>query len=153
MQWTCGGYRSNYEDARKILSGPKPLVWCLQETMLDSYVPRVSEGYTLYAESLKPDPVSGRELITWIRYDLQWREIFLHTRLEAQAFRVITNREISVCNVYVPHGHNLTYNELRSLTSQLQSLYVILWIAMLTMYSGKVRILMEEKWSLRYSEQ
>ena len=94
--------------------------------MLGAYAARDPQGYKLYAESLEPDPVPGSRLITLVRYDIPRRPIRHRTRLETQAFRVMANREVSVCNVYVAHGHNFTY-ELRSLTNQLPKSHVILW--------------------------
>ena len=120
LQWNCRGYRRNYGDVRYLLNRSEPLFFVLQETMLGDYIPPPPNNYSIICHSISPDPRPGTGLSTLIRKDVSFRRLALNTPLQALATIVnVNNRQLTVCNLYMSPGEDVTIASLTNLADQL----------------------------------
>ena len=117
LQWNCQGYRSKYEDLRRILSVKHPAIALLQETMLGDCTPRPPAGYSIHSSFNRPTP--GHGLTTLIRKDIPHMNLQLQTNLQATAFRIRLSQQYTICNIYLPPNMPIHLNDITNLINQL----------------------------------
>ena len=101
-----------------------PGVVCLQETKLGNSVYNPGLNYTIYSMSPREDPHGGVSII--INKSIQHSNVPLNTDLQAIAVRATFEREITICNIYIPPRTRFTLNDINSLINQLPTPFLLL---------------------------
>jgi len=130
MQWNCRGYSSNYEELKVLIKNKLPDCICLQETFHGIAVQFTPRGYTAsWAPQVNIPPANtrpSRGVVTLIRNSIPSYAVNLNTNLEATANRIKLSREVTICNIYISPGENITRTALVGLLNQLPPPYIVL---------------------------
>ena len=101
IQWNCRGLKSNYNELL-LLTLLNPSGFCLQETFLktdDKISIKDFNVYNyIYSDGQKPSGWSS----VFVRSCLPQRQIKITTQLQAVAVSVTSDKEITVCSIYIP---------------------------------------------------
>ena len=118
--------KPNYSEESLYISEYNPSVFCFQETFLRPDDNISLKGFNIYSyvhtDCQRP---SGAAPI-FVKSSFPHRNIDLHTELQATAFTVTPDREITICSVYIPPSFSLNSQHLDNLLQQLPSPYIIL---------------------------
>lgn len=99
---------------------------CLQETYLQPVNQNVLRRFNVFRKDrlYAARPSGGVAIVT--QKHVPCVEVSLNTSLEAVAVRLLTDRLITVCSLYIPPGYSLTVHELECLTEQLPTPFLIM---------------------------
>ena len=116
LQWNCRGLRDKREDLELLINTYKPIVICLQETLLSSQIEKYQkEGKTLpsfvnftnYHSYFKCIESGRNGIAIYVRNGTFHSPIKLKTRLQALAVRVTyQDKEFIVGNHYISDTHD-----------------------------------------------
>ena len=102
LQWNIQGIRARYQELSTILRNRKVSVACLQETLLGDASWRPSQNY-----KIEKSPHTGgdqnRGVAVMVHITLQYTRVQLFTTLEAVAVTVNSNKQYTICSIYLSH--------------------------------------------------
>ena len=126
LQWNCKGIRARAEHLKVLIHDQNPKILCLQETVLGHEIFNPRLNYSIYnSPPLGGGRAHGGAAII-IDKSLQHSQITLNTSLQAVAVKVIMDKEISVCSLYLPPDLTFNMNNIQNLINQLPSPFLIL---------------------------
>ena len=126
LQWNCRGLRARSEALKVLIHDHNPGIVCLQETMLgtDNFNPGLNYNIFDCAAPAGGRAHGGAAVI--IKKSLQHSLINLNTSLQAVALRVILEREVTVCSLYLPPKVTFNITDIQNLIDQLPTPFLIL---------------------------
>lgn len=120
LQWNCNGLYSHIEELKLIISENRPLIICIQETLLKQNQHFYLSGYSIYrtdGESL--NRARGGVLIC-VRNDIHSEEVIINNcHLELVCVKVYYPVELTICNFYLPPDLSIHLNILDNVKQQL----------------------------------
>ena len=126
LQWNVRGLRARAEELKVLLRDHDPGILCLQETKLGDGMFNLGLNYSLY----RSDPPAGDRAkggaAVAVHKRLQHSAIALNTNLQAVAVRVILEKEITVCSIYLPPDFNYSVADVQLLINQLPGPFFLL---------------------------
>jgi len=78
---------------------------------------RPPTGYSAVFDFNTPRPGNG--LATLIRNDIPYKKLNIQSNLQVQAFRVCINRQVTICNIYIPPNSITSLNDITNIINQL----------------------------------
>ena len=126
LQWNCKGLRARSEALKVLMHDYNPGVVCLQETMLGTENFNPGLNYDIYDCAA---PVGGRAhggVAVIIKKSLQHSSINLNTSLQAVAVKVILDKAVTVCSLYLPPKVPFNVTDIQNLIDQLPTPFLIL---------------------------
>lgn len=126
LQWNCRGLFCNYDDVTFLLDEHRPAAFCLQETHLKETRSNVLRHYQVFRQDRLHSSVASGGVAVVAQRTTPSAEVALYTTLEAVTARILLDRVVTVCSVYISPGYQLQYEELEDLVSQLPAPYLIL---------------------------
>ena len=125
IQWNCRGLLANYDDITDLLEEHSPFTMCLQETHLKGSHSNILKHFQWFRrDRLQSNHPSGGSAVV-VQRSVPCSEVTLNTALEAVATRILLDRIITVCSVYIPPNYQLKYEELEVLCNQLPPPFVL----------------------------
>ena len=114
------------EFLQKLIQEQEPCVLCLQETNFkDNKYTNLKNFNIAYKNRISSRIASGGVAI-YLKHNISYVEIPLNTDIEAIAISgIIHNREICICNVYIPNNFDLQEAELSNLIMQLPTPFLL----------------------------
>ena len=126
LQWNCKGLRARSEALKVLMHDFNPGVVCLQETMLGTNHFNPGLNYDIYdCAAPAGDRAHGGAAVI-IKKSLQHSLISLNTLLQAVAVRVILDKEVTVCSLYLPPKVPFNVTDIQNLIDQLPTPFLIL---------------------------
>lgn len=126
LQWNCRGLFANYDDVTELLEEHRPIAFGLQETHLKDTHSNVLRHFQVFRKDRVDSlHISGGSAVV-VQRSAACVEVPLNTNLEAVATRILIDRLITVCSVYIPPNYPLQYVELESLVDQLPPPFLLL---------------------------
>jgi exonuclease III len=111
------GYQRNYSDLRTLLRERQPICVCIQETMLKAFTPTPPHNYHVETFSDTPNPRPGTGLLILVRHDSACIRLVINSNIPAMAIQTNLKKKMhTICNIYIPHGQQVTVEELRNLS-------------------------------------
>lgn len=126
LQWNCRGLLSNYDDLNHLLEEHCPIAFCLQETYLKECNSNVLKHFQVFRKDRVQSSRTSGGVAVVVQRGFPCSEVVLQTSLEAVATRILVDRIITVCSLYIPPSHQLTLEELDGLVSQLPPPFLLL---------------------------
>lgn len=126
LQWNCRGLFSNYDDITFLINEHHPAAFCLQETHLKESHSNVLRHFKVFRKDRLNASVASGGVAVVVQRMVPSTEVALQTSLEAVAVRLLLDRVITVCSVYISPGYRLQFEELDNLIRQLPVPYIIL---------------------------
>ena len=123
IQWNCRGLRTSSECLKVLMNRTNPRIICLQEIKLGNKNYNPGLNYSFYKSPL---PVSahakgGTAII--VNKNTEHHLVNINTSLQAVAVRVLLDKFITVCSLYLPDS--FTMSEIENLVSQLPSPFLL----------------------------
>jgi hypothetical protein len=82
--------------------------------------PHPPHNYHVETFSDTPNPRPGTGLLTLVRLDSACIRLAINSNIQAMAIQTNLNKKMhTICNIYIPPGHQVTVEELRNLSDQL----------------------------------
>lgn len=126
IQWNIDGFYKRNVDIQRILYDLKPNILCFQETNLKHTQSSQIKDYNGYFKNrVNPGRASGGVAI-FTKDNIESEEVYLNTHLEAIAVSIKLQKQICICNIYLPDSTPLTLHDLSQIISQLPKPFVIL---------------------------
>ena len=125
IQWNCRGLRANYEELLLLNKNICPAVFALQETLLKADAIINFSNFSVIHKSRAGDRPSGGVAL-FIRKDILFSQIDLHTSLEAIAVQLTLNKTMTICNLYLSPSKPVSRHDLEDLIDQLPSPFILL---------------------------
>ena len=125
IQWNMQGFQANFEELAVLLRRYKPAVFGLQETFLTSSKTPSFSGFNILTKNSLHDRATGGVALL-INKSYLFSEVHLNTPLQAVAVRVMLNKVITFCSVYLPPSDHIPKTDLINLIEQLPSPFVLL---------------------------
>jgi exonuclease III len=125
IQWNCRGLKPNFNELRIMADNHNPIVFCLQETFLNSVNFNI-RGFNSY-HHLSTD-IGGRAcggVSVLVKEGIPHSEVTINTPLQAKAVTVSAAEVMTVCSLYLPPSERLNVNHLLLLINQLPSPFII----------------------------
>ena len=119
IQWNCRGLRKNAENLKVLINEINAGIICLQETKLGTNDFNPGFNYDIFNS---PPPISdhakgGAAIL--ISHALQHVVVDLNTTLQAVAVKVLLDKYITICSLYLPPDLHFSLDDLQSLVDQL----------------------------------
>ena len=126
LQWNCKGLRARFEALKVLMREYNPGVVCLQETMLGTanFNPGLNYKIFDFAPPVTDRAHGGAAII--VKKSLRHSVINLNSTLQAVAIRVILDREVTVCSLYLPPNDPFLLSDIQNLIDELPSPFLIL---------------------------
>ena len=126
IQWNCRGIRSKAENLKVLCRENNPKVICLQETKLGQNDFNAGMNYSVYkSPPLICERAKGGTAII-VSKNVQHEVVNISTSLQAVAVRVVLDKSITVCSLYLPPDLCFNTTDLQNLISQLPSPFLLL---------------------------
>ena len=127
LQWNCRGLKHNFNELKLLISAHNPIAICLQETYLKESENLNVKNYSLYNYYANQEngKASGGVSIL-IRNDIAHKEIDINTNLQVKAVTLTTNKQFTLCSVYLPPQKRVDGAELDNIIQQLPGAYMLL---------------------------
>ena len=119
------GFQANFEEFAVLLRRYKPAVFRLQETFLTSSKTPSFSGFNILTKNSLHDRAT-RGVALLINKSYLFSEVHLNTPLQAVAARVMLNKVITFCSVYLPPSDHVPKTDLINLIEQLPSPFILL---------------------------
>lgn len=126
LQWNCRGLLSNYDDVSQLLDDHGPIAFCLQETHLNASHTNILKYFQVFRKDRIQAVHSSGGVAVVVQRSTPCSEVTLQTSLEAVAARILLDRIITVCSLYIPPSYQLKIEELEDLVSQLPPPFLLL---------------------------
>ena len=126
IQWNCRGLLHNYDDVCSLLEEYRPLAMCLQETHLKESHSNVLRQFNIFRKDRLNSSHSSGGVAIVVQRSVACVEVPLSTALEAAAVRILSDRLITLCSLYIPPNLQLRYEDLESLVAELPHPFIIL---------------------------
>ena len=127
LQWNLRGLRSSLQDLQAVLGQRCPTMVCLQETKLHPETQCSFKGYRVFRRDGPAGAVAHGGVLMAVHCSVPSTQVKLRTTLQAVAARVLLDhRYVTVCSIYLPPGVTLPRLELRQLTAELPSPFLLL---------------------------
>lgn len=126
LQWNCRGLLRNYDDVYSLLDQHHPIAFCLQETHLNNSHSNILRRFQVFRRDRPLLSHSSGGVAIVVQPSTPCVEVPLNTTLEAVAVRVLLDRLITVCSLYIPPSYPVSREELESLHDQLPQPALIL---------------------------
>lgn len=117
LQWNCRGLLCNYDDVYSLLEEHHPIAFCLQETHLKQTPYNFLKPFHVFRKDRPCTSHASGGVAVIIPRSLACVEVPLNTQLEAVAARILGDRLITVCSLYIPPTYSLRYDELEAHTT------------------------------------
>lgn len=125
LQWNLNGLNRRLEFLQLLIKNQNPEILCLQETNFKESLSTKLKNYSIiFKNRLNTNRASGGVAI-YTKNDIYTKEIQLTTNLEAVATKILLQREICICNVYIPNNYNFNLQELQHLINQLPKPFIL----------------------------
>lgn len=123
LQWNINDLNRRLEFLQLLIKIQNPEILCLQETNFKKSLSTKLKNYSIiFKNRLNTNRASGWVAI-YTKNDIYTKEVQLTTNLEAVATKILLQREICICNVYIPNNFNL--QELQHLINQLLKPFIL----------------------------
>lgn len=126
MQWNCRGLLHNLDDVNFLLQKHEPVALCLQETNLKPSNTNFLKSFQLFRKDRLTSSCSSGGVAIVVKSDVAACEVTLATPLEAVAARILLDRLVTVCSLYIPPSFALSAGDLEQLADQLPEPFFIL---------------------------
>lgn len=126
IQWNCRGLLHNYDDVCSLLEEYRPLAVCLQETHLKGSQSGVFRHFHFFRKDRDHSSYSSGGVAIVVQKSAACVEVSVQTALEAVAVRILSDRLITLCSLYIPPNFHLRCEDLESLIAQLPHPFIIL---------------------------
>ena len=126
LQWNCRGLRSRAENLKVLFRDHNPSVVCLQETKLGDNIYNPGLNYSIHKS---PPPIGDRAkggTAIIVNKKVQHSLVPIVTTLQAVAVRILLDKYVTVCSLYLPPDLNFNVNDLQDLIDQLPSPFLLL---------------------------
>jgi exonuclease III len=126
IQWNINGFFKRSVDINRVLFELNPLILCFQETNLKNPQPPILKNYTGY---IKNRTVANRAcggVATFIRKNIESKEVTIQTHLETIATLVELDRQTCICNIYIPDSTPFTSSDIKHIINQLPKPFIIM---------------------------
>ena len=126
IQWNCRGIRSKSENLKVLCREMNPKVICLQETKLGESDFNAGMNYCVYkSPPLVSERAKGGTALI-VSKNIQHEIVNINTSLQATAVRVLFDKLITVCSLYLPPDLCFNTADLQNLITQLPSPFLLL---------------------------
>jgi len=117
IQWNIDGFYKRNVDIQRILYDLKPNILCFQKTNLKHTQSSQIKDYNGYFKNrVNPGRASGGVAI-FTKDNIESEEVYLNTHLEAIAVSIKLQKQICICNIYLPDSTPLTLQNLSQIIS------------------------------------
>ena len=124
LQWNIQGIRSKYQELRTILHDEKILVACIQETLLGDTSWQPTKTYTIEKSPHTGD--QNRGVAVLCHATLKYNRVRLYTTLEAVAITIHSNKQYTICSIYISPSINIRREDILDLIKQLPQPFLLL---------------------------
>lgn len=124
-QWNCRGLLHNIDDIKYFLNDLKCTALCLQETYLNKTHTNILRNYHVFRRDRSDSSHSGGVAVV-VQRNVACSQIRLSTSLEAAAVRIILDRAITLCSLYIPPNTYFNLRDLHTLILQLPPPFLLL---------------------------
>ena len=125
IQWNCRGLKINLIEISLLVQAFLPVAFCLQESHLKESDQISLKNYSLYSTYVPEERAAGGSSI-FVKNSIIHSKIDLKTDIQAVAVRISLDKTITLCSVYIPPNSAITLNNLKNLTDQLPSPYILM---------------------------
>jgi hypothetical protein len=126
IQWNCNGFYKHNTDINRIKYEQNPDIICLQETNFKNLHIGNINGYSGYKKN-RPDALrASGGVATYIKNNINSKEIYVNSNLEVIAVQVILKTTITICSIYIPDSTPLSLLDLNSIITQLPKPFLTL---------------------------
>ena len=126
IQWNCRGLKTNLIELSLLVQAFLPVALCLQETHLKKNDKINLNNYSLYSTYVSEDERAAGGSSIFVKNNIIHSKINLQTNLQAVAVRISLDKTITLCSVYIPPNHPVTLNDIKHLTDQLPSPFMLM---------------------------
>ena len=126
LQWNCKGLRSRAEHLKVLLKETNPGVICLQETQLGQ--DKFNSGLNYEILTSNPpvgDRAHGGAAIIMSK-SLNYTPLTFNTHLQAITLKVMLDKPITICSVYLPPRSDISITDIQSLIDELPRPFLLL---------------------------
>jgi len=147
IQWNTNGFYKRNVDIQRILYDLKQIILYFQETNLKHTQSSHIKDYNGYFKNRENSGRASGGVAIFINDDIESEEVYLNTHFEAIAISIKLQKQIFICNIYLPDRTPLTQQDLSQIITQLPKLSVFvgdfnshntLWGSLYTGYRGKL---------------
>ena len=125
LQWNVQGIRAKYQELSSILNNKKVSVACLQETLLGNAGWQPNPIYRI-EKSPHIGGYQNRGVAILVHTSLQYSRVTLYTTLEAVAVTINSNKQYTICSIYLSPNVNIRKEEVQDLIKQLPRPFMLL---------------------------
>ena len=118
LNWNIQGIRAKHQELSSILSERQVSVACLQETILGDANWQPGKRYKI-EKSPHIGGEQNRGVAIMLHSSLQYSRVPLNTTLEAVAVKILSNKQYTICSLYLSRNANIDKEEVRDLIHQL----------------------------------
>ena len=124
LQWNIHGIRAKYQELSTILSHQSISIACLQETLLGDSNWRPSRNYNIEKSPHIGDQNRGVAILS--HATLPYTRVRLYTTLEAVAITLNSNKQYTICSIYLSPNNNVSKEDIQDLIRQLPQPFLLL---------------------------
>lgn len=125
LNWNIQGIRAKYQELSSIINEKQVSVACLQETILGD-----ADWQPSHKFKIEKSPHIGGEqhrgVAVMLHSSLQYSRLQINTTLEAVAVTVHSDRQYTICSLYLSPNANINKEEVRDLIRQLPRPYLLM---------------------------
>ena len=126
IQWNIRGLRANGDEIAVLKRDFDFDILCLQETQLGSVPYNPGLNYAFYQSVPPPGQRAHGGTGIIINRRISHKEVVLRSTLQTTAIKVVLNKEVTICSVYLPPGEPINHRDLQSLVDELEPPMLIL---------------------------
>ena len=126
LQWNCRGLRTRAEQLKVLINEYNPSIICLQETKLGHEAYNPGLNYKIYNS---PPPIGERAkggAAIIVKKSLQHSSVILNTSLQAVAVQFVSDKQLTVCSLYLPPDLIFNNDDIQNLIDQLPVPFLLL---------------------------
>ena len=125
LNWNIQGIRAKHQELSSILSERQVSVACLQETILGDANWQPGKRYKI-EKSPHIGGEQNRGVAIMLHSSLQYSRVPLNTTLEAVAVKILSNKQYTICSLYLSPNANIDKEEVRDLIQQLPRPFLLM---------------------------
>ena len=127
LQWNCKGLRTRSEQLKVLIHDYDPGIICLQETKLGLEIYNPGLNYEVFSSVPPPGLHAHGGAAVIVNKALHHSLLGLNTTLQAVAVRIISDKPITICSIYLPpDSNNFSANDFHNLIDQLPAPFLML---------------------------
>lgn len=126
IQWNINGFFKRSVDINRVLHDLNPQILCLQEINLKNTHHPTIKIYTGFLNNrIGANRVSGG-VATFIKNNIESKKLIIQTHLELITTIVELEKQVCICNIYIPDSSPFTLADIKNIINQLSKPFILL---------------------------